>query len=133
VFPISLAVWCVLGLVLAAPLPLGATTLSLSPTRDNTLYSGGDLSNGVGEQLFVGVNGQGRRQRALVHFDLAGSPPDDALIESASLQVAVTLTMAGAFDVNAHRLLADWGEGTGVLLSLGLIGLAVCGHRPSSE
>jgi len=104
-------------LILAALLATAAaqTTVVLPCDRDNTLYesSTGSLSNGRGEGLFVGLTGQPLRRRALLHFDIAAAVPAGARILSARLGLNVSRTaVAVYFDVTAHRVLRDWGEGT---------------------
>ncbi|MGB0515304.1 MAG: hypothetical protein ACPGJE_10740, partial [Wenzhouxiangellaceae bacterium] len=52
------------------------TTLSLAPAADNTLYerAAGDLSNGTGPSLFIGLTGVNAGtvlRRALLRFDLS--------------------------------------------------------------
>ena len=42
----------------------------------------GDLRNGSGDGIFVGVTGQGVATRALVTFDLSGSVPAGATVTS---------------------------------------------------
>src|SRR5262245_45479472 len=55
--------------------PLFAASVTLQPSKDNTIYGDGSasLSNGAGPVLFAGssgVNGGGRALRSLVAFDL---------------------------------------------------------------
>lgn len=94
------------------------TSVDLSASRDNTLYSeSGLLSNGAGANLFagrVGPVGGGAIRRGLVAFDVAGTIPVGATIVNATLKMNMSKTnfSAGARTVTLHRLLADWGEGT---------------------
>ncbi|HEX7878828.1 MAG TPA: multicopper oxidase domain-containing protein, partial [Candidatus Eisenbacteria bacterium] len=60
--------------------------------------------------IFTGRNNQALRRRALVRFPMAGLPAG-AVVSSATLTLRST-TSGGATDVNVHRVLADWGEGT---------------------
>jgi hypothetical protein len=90
-----------------------AASVVLTPSRDNSMYSEGANSNGAGQHLFSGTTSFGGRRRALLAFDVAGSLPAGATIESAALQLHISLSPPGATShaVSIHRLLADWGEG----------------------
>jgi len=97
-----------------------ATTISLAPVRDNTIFSDStaitDLSNGSGDFLFAGNTAAGTNftRRALLSFDLSGIPPD-ALVSDVSLRIRATREAPGRTeDANyyLHRMLSDWGEGT---------------------
>ena len=57
----------------------------------------------------------GLRTRGLMDFDVAGNVPAGATINSASLTVYVSLTASTTTvlpNVELHKTLADWGEGT---------------------
>src|SRR5437870_11970403 len=60
------------------------TTVTLSPIADNTLYEPGgsltgDLSNGAGQDFFVGQAGvRAGIRRGVIKFDVAGSIPKGA-------------------------------------------------------
>jgi predicted lipoprotein with Yx(FWY)xxD motif len=90
-----------------------AVSLTLSPSRDATLYQdpAGAFGSGAGEYLFTGNNNQGLSRRALIGFDLAGSIPPGATIKSVSLTLNMSRTVGGAGLVELRRVLADWGEG----------------------
>ena len=65
-------------LALVAVPPARAEEVTLSPAKDNTIYSEGELSNGAGTSLFAGTTGDldnGALRRALLAFDVAGSIP----------------------------------------------------------
>lgn len=102
----------IVGLAAAAH----AATVTLTPTKDNTLYESatGALSSGAGPHLLVGRTGQASfsRRRALLAFDVAGSVPAGATITGASLSMHVSQTGAGPKSVELRRAVADWGEGT---------------------
>ena len=57
----------------------GAASVSLSPSKDNTLYeyvsADGDRSNGAGSYFFVGRTNGGEPRRAVIACDIAGSVP----------------------------------------------------------
>ena len=94
-----------------------ASTLTLEPSKDNTLYqaAAGGTSNGAGDYLFVGRinrNQLSQFRRGAIAFDVSALPAN-AIVSS----VTLTLTVSSAgptdpTDVMLHRFLADWGEGT---------------------
>lgn len=97
---------------------LAQEEVTIYPSKDNTLYSEGGVSNGAGEYLFVGRTGTNApdgplNRRAVLHFDVAGALPDDVRIE----EVSLALTMSRApfqgteTEMSVHRLTRDWGEG----------------------
>jgi hypothetical protein len=86
--------------------------ITLEASRDNTIFTEGDLSNGEGSHLFAGRTLRGEQRRALLAFDLDGVVPAGATIESATLELQMNKTIAGAATFSVHRLLADWGEGS---------------------
>src|SRR6476620_790205 len=59
-----------------APTQLHAATVSLNPSKDNTLFEDdfGSLSNGVGMAFFAGMTNSGTRRRGLLAFDLSYVP-----------------------------------------------------------
>jgi len=89
-----------------------ADVVNVPASIDNTLYDDGfgDLSNGAGDHMFVGINGNGMRRRAVVRFDVAGSVPAGAVINSASLTLSMSQTTSGPQTQSIHRLFSDWGE-----------------------
>ena len=96
------------------------TVMTLSPSKDNTLYesAAGALSNGAGQNLFVGLTGQpvgSAIRRGLIAFDISGNIPAGAVIMSVTLKLNLSMvSTTGTQTVTLHRLLADWGEGTSV-------------------
>src|SRR5881392_3532932 len=112
-----------LALILTAALGCTATTLtmaatiSIMPTKDNTLYeydpAEGDTSNGAGFHFFAGENALGEIRRGVLAFDIAGSIPPGSTIVAVSLTMNMSRTMVDtARIVELHKLLADWGEGS---------------------
>ena len=91
-----------------------AATISIMPSKDNTLYeydpAEGDHSNGAGFHFFAGENGMGELRRGVLAFDIAGSVPPGSTITAVSLTMNMSMTPAGALTVELHKLLADWGE-----------------------
>jgi len=107
----SLRSWSWVVLLLAASAQ--ATTLTLPPAKDNTLYesANGTLSNGSGQFLFSGETNEGSSRRALLKFDLS-SLPTNAQFTRVILTLTVSKTVSGGQTHTLHRMLADWGEGT---------------------
>jgi hypothetical protein len=93
-----------------------AATISIMPSKDNTLYeydpAEGDHSNGAGFHFFAGENGMGELRRGVLAFDISGTIPAGSTITAVSLTMNMSMTPAGAETVELHKLLADWGEGT---------------------
>jgi len=91
-----------------------ATTATLSPAKDNSLFSEGG-SNGAGDFLFIGRTsgrGGGATRRALLAFDVAVNVPEGATITGAALTLNMSRTITGGQVSTMHKVTADWGEGT---------------------
>jgi len=89
-----------------------ADVVQLQASKDNSIYSEGGLSNGAGEYLFAGKTNLGDIRRAIVRFDVAGSIPSGATINSASLRlVSNTPGFTGSRTISLRPATADWGEG----------------------
>ena len=105
--------------------PSSADTVTLDATKDNSIYSENNNSNGDGD-LFSGRT-QGRQgagtRRALMQFDLTGSIPSGTSIENVSITLNVSrrgpASVGSSVDVFLHRLIQDWGEGTSLGTGLG--------------
>jgi len=103
--------------VLIAALLHGGTATAaqviLEASKDNTLFESntGALSNGIGEYLFSGMNNGHQLRRAVLAFDIAASVPAGATITSVTLQLNVSMQLAGTHASTLHRLTSDWGEG----------------------
>jgi hypothetical protein len=95
--------------------PLGAATVTIVPSKDNTLIeSDPSASCGIGP-LFAGETRFDLSRRIVLAFDVAGSVPPGSTITSAELRMNVV--RAGSASTSAdlyslHRLMADWGEST---------------------
>jgi len=90
-----------------------ADTISITPAKDNTIFSAdGNASNGQGD-LFCGTSGEGNVRRMLLAFDVAGNVPAGSTILSAGLTLTLVRAAreSGAEDLERHRVLQDWGEG----------------------
>lgn len=112
-------IWlCWLASALFAVSGVAAETVMIDAIQDTTLYDtpAGNLSNGAGNFMIVGRNGQqgGRRAlRALVRFNIRSLIPSGATINSVELQLNVVPPQrASAGNVTLHRVLSEWGEGT---------------------
>ncbi len=97
----------------ACPFAVRADVVTLTSSKDNTLYedAGGALSNGAGEHCFTGKKNNGKIDRAVMAYDIAGSIPAGSVINSVSLTLTLSRESSDAQEVTLHRLLADWGEG----------------------
>src|SRR6266545_3167814 len=109
---LALTLTCITGVLPAA---VGATTVTIPASRDNTLYesSTGSVSNGAGEYLFTGRTKDGVRRRAVIAFDVAASVPAGSTINSVTLQLHLSREANTTLRITSlRRLLADWGEGS---------------------
>jgi len=87
------------------------TTVDLTPSKDNSIFSESNNSNGVG-RLFSGQNSMGNNRRCLLQFDFS-SIPTTAIISSVTLTITVDQLSSSTTDTFAlHRLTTSWGEGT---------------------
>lgn len=95
--------------------PVPATTaVTLSASKDNTIYQESENSNGAGSWFFAGATDSGNNgavRRGLLAFNLSGIPAG-ATAASATLTLKMDRTVATAYAFSLHKLLADWGEGT---------------------
>ena len=91
------------------------TIVSLNPVKDNTLFQSttGSISSSAGNSIAVGQDHfVGLSMRGLMDFDVAGSVPAGATINSVTLTAWVNTTFAAtAPSVELHKVLTDWGEG----------------------
>ena len=102
------AMACLLGGTIGA----NAAVVSLIPTLDNSIYSENNNSNALGG-LFAGRTNQGGIRRALLEFDIAGSIPSGATIDSVVLTLSqLRVGGLGSTIFELHPVLAEWGEGT---------------------
>lgn len=123
------------ALVLAGSLPAAASVVTLTPSKDATIYgasvnqglpnsSGQDLfyhSNGSGPGIFAGGNGQLAPHRALIAFDIASLIPAGSVITGVQLTMYIGIVAGsggapGLGDqtprtMDLHRLTREWGEG----------------------
>ena len=105
-------VWAALS-VAALSFPASANSVTLGAQLDNTLYEESNSeSNGLGDGIFAGVNGLGQIRRGLIQFNVAGSIPAGSTITNVQLVLFMSKSNAGPLNVDLHRCLAQWGEGT---------------------
>ena len=110
-----------LGIAAAPP---AQTVTVIDADRDATIFSENDLAaNGTGS-CFHGQTSSGNLRRALLHFDVS-SIPSDATIVQATLTVDADRAASGAsFTNTAHRLTADWTEGSSFSMGQGAPAMA---------
>lgn len=104
---------CTLLLFFTSQILSAQTIVELETSKDNVLYetTEGDISNGIGQYLFAGVNGTGDIRRAIIQFDLS-EIPDGAQIESAELKLYMDRSATtDVKSVEVFEVLKDWGEG----------------------
>ncbi|NDV63155.1 DNRLRE domain-containing protein [Puniceicoccales bacterium CK1056] len=100
--------------LVAASHQIQAESITLEPSKDNSMFEEADESNGQGTYLFAGQTAprnNSARRRALLQFDLNGQIPAGAVIESVSLELSMNKTITGNQAMTLHRLAKDWGEG----------------------
>lgn len=101
-----------------ASLLSAAEVMVIEAGADNTLYEDpeGSVSNGSGAIMVAGrTNGEvDSIRRAVLFFDVAGTIPHGAVVESVALILYLNKGNGGIREMRLHRLLADWGEGSSV-------------------
>lgn len=112
----SVSALVVLGVAFFAGTPARARTVILHAVRDNTLYvsGSGQLSNGAGRDMFVGLTGRFGMRRALVAFDLTDSIPANVFVDSVQLVLRLNKTVTPPSAIGLHRVQRAWGEGTSI-------------------
>ena len=102
---------CFVAVLLTAPATAGIVAIGAS--QDATLYesSTGALGNGSGQYLFGGSTNQPQLRRALLAFDVISALPQNALIQSVSLQLHVASASALAHSFSLHTVTSPWTEG----------------------
>jgi hypothetical protein len=109
----------------AVPAPVIAhRTVTLQPSRDNTLYEtpDGSASNGKGERVFAGMTATGRPRRALLAFDIRSQIPTGSQITRAVVTLTVSIASNGPQAMSLHRVTTDWGEGASLAQFFGFFG-----------
>ncbi len=87
--------------------------VSIIPSIDNSIFSENSNSNALGS-IFAGRNSSSQIRRGLLQFDIAGSIPSGATINSVSLELFQLSRGSGAIPetYQLNRLLTSWGQGT---------------------
>jgi hypothetical protein len=91
-------------------------SVTLTSSADTDLFEPAPDNNTGGNLTFIaGANSGLKRSRGLLRFNLAGQIPSNASIQSVTLTLTVTMVPFSPNDstFDLHRLLVDWGEGTG--------------------
>jgi hypothetical protein len=106
-------------LVGIGPSLANAQLANINPIKDNTLYqydpADGDRSNALGNHFFAGETAMGELRRGVLAFDIAGNIPAGSTILGVTLSLNMSRTGSDTpRNVELHKLLADWGEGTSV-------------------
>lgn len=115
----TLALTC--GILIVAPIQnCPADTLKLSSVADAGLFEH-DPTNNLGGMAYVvaGTISQGFKSRALYKFDVAGSLPAGAAVTAATLTISAPAQFGAGLNFQLHRVLQDWGEGTGAGMGSG--------------
>lgn len=101
-------------LLASAGLALGMS-MTLFPVADTTLFQNSPENNlGAIGTLVAGTTGAGQSNRALLKFDVAGMLPPSAVVQSVTLTLNVTKTIAiDTHRFRLHRMVRAWNEGTG--------------------
>jgi hypothetical protein len=93
-----------------------AATVTIGASKDSSIYSNHvDRGTGGGNALITGTNGQDAPRRALIAFDVAGSVPAGAVIQSVTMTLTLGQLPTSPSEtslIELHRIAADWGEGT---------------------
>ncbi|HEY7087068.1 MAG TPA: DNRLRE domain-containing protein [Tepidisphaeraceae bacterium] len=93
--------------------PAWANTITLAPSKDNTIFSESPtFSNGMGSYFFVGATESGAIRRGLIAFDVAASVPAGSIINAATLTLNTDKSHFTEITLELHKSLADWGEST---------------------
>ncbi|MFM9996114.1 MAG: DNRLRE domain-containing protein [Phycisphaerales bacterium] len=103
------------ALAVAAPLAAG-DVVQITTAKDNTLYEDttGNLSNGAGAYMFCGMTSLNLRRRALMMFDVPAAVPAGSTINSVTLTLNMSQTIAFDTTCGLHPVSADWGQGASV-------------------
>ena len=116
------------SILLISSLVHSQITTTLSPSKDNSIFSENTNSNGQGS-LFSGAISNGNSRRALFSFDLS-SIPAGAVITDVSLELTITRSRSSNTPYTLHRVTTDWGEGAS--LATGQGGLGATAQAPDA-
>jgi hypothetical protein len=89
-----------------------ANVVRLAPSQDATLYEHADgaLANSAGQTSFVGMTNRRELRRTLIAFDLTSLPADREVV-GVTLEMRMSKSASGAFDVAMYRVTTPWAEG----------------------
>ena len=101
-------------ILLSASPSLMSDVVTITASKDNTIFSRNDATSNALGILFTNTTNQANTRRALIAFDVAGQIPAGSTVTSASLTLTLSEAApgSGVLDHSVHRLLQDWGEGT---------------------
>jgi hypothetical protein len=107
-------VWLITALLLLGSTSALAGIVSLTASKDTTIFSQDDEASNALGILFTSPTSGGNIRRSLLNFDVAEQVPAGATITRATLALTLIEGAGGTGDVDhsLHRLLQDWGEGT---------------------
>ncbi len=92
---------------------LAQATIVLSPDKDNSIYQENTNSNGAGPDIYTGANNNLNPRHGLIHFNLSSLPANISIVSvSLKLYINKLADHATGEAIKAHKLLANWGEGT---------------------
>jgi spore coat protein A len=98
------------------PDPCGgtSTTVTVAPSKDNTLYEDatGSLSNGAGTKVIASKSSTGFIRRGVLAFNLVPAVPTGATVTNAILTMYNAQVGTNSATVTVHKATSDWGEGT---------------------
>lgn len=105
------------GESLPPPTP-NPNVVRLAPSQDATLFENadGEIASSVGTANFVGMTNERELRRMLLAFDLTSLPTDREVI-GVTLQMRMSKSASGPFDISMHRVTTPWGEGTSAAAS----------------
>jgi hypothetical protein len=112
----SMRLACAACVVFAFAAQAVAETVTIVAGPDTTLSQRQPNNNlGGHAQVLSGADGTGGLlRRGLFLFDVAGSIPAGATIDSATLTLTVNANNVNLGDYHLHRMLVDWTEGLGL-------------------
>ncbi len=109
----SLRVLTLVGLMFSAQFAVAQTTVTLSPTLDNSMFEELlDNSAGSEENVFIGVTNNGDERRGLIAFQDLSAIPANSIITNVELNFAITRGVGPSIDVALFATTTEWGEGT---------------------
>ena len=84
----------------------------LAPSRDATLYehAGGEVASSAGSTNFVGMTNRRELRRMLIAFDFSSLPAGREVV-GVTLEMRMSKSASGGFDVSLHRVTSAWAEG----------------------